>query len=84
VADYRCAIAFVDTDGTELMAEGCCDGQIKLAPRGTNGFGYDPYFYPQAYPDRTMAELTLEEKQQISHRGKALKALSQKLEAGRK
>lgn len=83
-ADYRCAIAFVDTDGTELMAEGRCDGQIKLAPRGTNGFGYDPYFYPQAYPDRTMAELTLEEKQQISHRGKALKALSQKLEAGRK
>ncbi len=83
-ADYRCAIAFVDTDGTELMAEGRCDGQIKLAPRGTNGFGYDPYFYPQAYPDRTMAELTLQEKQQISHRGKALKALSQKLEAGRK
>ena len=65
-----------------LTAEGRCDGQIKLTPRGTNGFGYDPYFYPQEYPGRTMAELTLAEKQQISHRGKALKVLAQKLEAG--
>lgn len=81
-ADYRCAIAFVDEDGAVLTAEGRCDGQIKLTPRGTNGFGYDPYFYPQEYPGRTMAELTLAEKQQISHRGKALKVLAKKLEAG--
>ena len=81
-ADYRCAIAFVDEDGAVLTAEGRCDGPIKLTPRGTNGFGYDPYFYPQEYPGRTMAELTLAEKQQISHRGKALKVLVQKLEAG--
>ncbi|SFT59658.1 XTP/dITP diphosphohydrolase [Selenomonas sp. GACV-9] len=80
-ADYRCAIAFVGLDGMELAADGRCDGQIKLAPKGENGFGYDPYFYPQEYPGRTMAELTLEEKQRISHRGKALKALSRELEA---
>lgn len=79
-ADYRCAIAFVGEDGTLLEAEGRCDGNVKLAPKGSNGFGYDPYFYPQEYPGRTMAEITLEEKQQISHRGKALSDLSVKLE----
>lgn len=79
-ADYRCAIAFAGTDGTLLEAEGRCDGSVRLSPKGTGGFGYDPYFYPQEYPDRTMAELTLAEKQQISHRGKALAELSVKLE----
>lgn len=79
-ADYRCAIVFAGMDGTLLEADGRCDGWVKLSPKGTGGFGYDPYFYPQAYPGRTMAELTLEEKQQISHRGKALADLFAKLE----
>ena len=81
-ADYRCALVFEDTDGTILTAEGRVDGTIHLTPRGTGGFGYDPYFYvPQ--PDgkeKTMAELTLEEKDAISHRGKALRQLVSKLE----
>ena len=78
-ADYRCAVAFADADGTLLEADGRCDGIVKLSPKGENGFGYDPYFYPQEYPDCTMAELTLAEKQQISHRGRALAKLSVKL-----
>lgn len=80
-ADYRCAVAFVDMDGTLLEADGRCEGRVKLSPKGVNGFGYDPYFYPQEYPGCTMAELTCAEKQQISHRGKALAELSVKLEA---
>ena len=79
-ADYRCALAFIGADGKTLTAEGRCDGQVKLTAKGKNGFGYDPYFYPVEYPGRTMAELTLEEKQVISHRGKALKELATALE----
>ena len=79
-ADYRCALVFMGTDGKVLTAEGRCDGQVKLLAKGENGFGYDPYFYPLEYPGRTMAELTLEEKQVISHRGKALKELAKALE----
>lgn len=79
-ADYRCALVFIGTDGKVLTADGRCDGQVKLLAKGENGFGYDPYFYPLEYPGRTMAELTLEEKQVISHRGKALKELAKALE----
>lgn len=73
-ADYRCALVFVDTDGSELIADGRCDGTVRQEPRGTNGFGYDPYFY--LGKDRTMAEMTLAEKDEISHRGKALRELA--------
>lgn len=79
-ADYRCALVFIGADGKTFTADGRCDGRVKLAAKGANGFGYDPYFYPEEYPGRTMAELTLEEKQAISHRGKALSELAAALE----
>lgn len=71
-AQYACALALCAPDGT-LRAEfaGTCAGEIALSPRGSGGFGYDPLFW---LPDRgcTMAELTPQEKQAISHRGQAL------------
>ena len=80
-ANYRCALCFVDTDGHTVTAEGRCDGVVKKIPQGNGGFGYDPYFYTNEYAGRTMAELTLQEKNRISHRGRALRRLVQQLEA---
>ena len=76
-ADYRCVLAFIDEDGTELVTEGRCDGTIHVVPHGMGGFGYDPYFYVD--DERTMADITLEEKQKISHRGAALRDMCDKL-----
>ena len=81
-ADYRCALVFEDTDGTVLTADGRVDGTVRLVPRGDGGFGYDPYFYVprDGGREKTMAELTLAEKDAISHRGRALRELVQELE----
>ncbi len=78
-AHYTCAIALVWPDGRELTAEDCLFGEIARDERGTNGFGYDPLFL---LPERGLrtAELSPEEKNRISHRGKALRALVRKLE----
>ena len=76
-AAYRCALAFVDTDGTEILTSGKISGTIKNVAKGTGGFGYDPYFYIDA--NRTMAEISPAEKNQISHRGAALKEMMIKL-----
>ena len=76
-ADYRCVLAFVDTDGTELLTEGKIGGKIKTVPQGNGGFGYDPYFYID--DNRTMAQLATDEKNLISHRGKALREMVLKL-----
>ena len=76
-AAYRCALAFVDTDGTEILTSGKIAGTIKNVAKGTGGFGYDPYFYIDA--NRTMAEISPAEKNQISHRGAALKEMMIKL-----
>ena len=76
-ADYRCALCFVDTDGTEIVASGIVHGTIKNVARGEGGFGYDPYFYLDE--SKTMAELTLDEKDAISHRGAALREFVPKL-----
>jgi XTP/dITP diphosphohydrolase len=62
-------------DGRELVVEEAMEGRIIDAPRGTNGFGYDPIFVPDGHT-RTSAELTSEEKDAISHRGKAFRALA--------
>lgn len=59
-----------------LAVTGSCEGSIALEPRGENGFGYDPLFHPDDAPCRSMAELTMGEKNAISHRGNALAALS--------
>lgn len=76
-AAYRCVLAFADTDGTVLTAEGSCTGVIRPEARGNGGFGYDPFFYIE--DKKTMAELTLAEKDAISHRGKALRKMTTQL-----
>ncbi|MCS7173326.1 MAG: XTP/dITP diphosphatase [Armatimonadetes bacterium] len=70
-ARYRAVVAVALPDGTVRTFEGTCEGRIALAPRGSEGFGYDPIFY---VPDlgRTVAELEPHEKDRISHRGKAM------------
>ncbi len=78
-ARFVCAIACVLPDGRELTAEEAFEGAIGYEEKGENGFGYDPVFY---LPDRGCysAELTPEEKNAISHRGKALRVMRAKLE----
>jgi XTP/dITP diphosphohydrolase len=63
-------------DGRELVAEGAVDGVIATAPRGDGGFGYDPVFVPDGSGGRTFAEMTIEEKNGISHRGRAVRAIA--------
>ena len=65
-----------------VSVTGTCEGHIARHPRGDKGFGYDPLFLPDAVPGRSMAELTLEEKTAISHRGAALRKLAEALRAG--
>lgn len=79
---YVCVLAHVTADGAELLAEGRCEGELTLEPRGTGGFGYDPAFVPRdtgPEDDRTMAELAPAEKHAISHRGRAARALASAL-----
>jgi XTP/dITP diphosphohydrolase len=76
-AAFVCAVAFVDGE-REIFTEGTMRGRLIRAPRGTNGFGYDPIFVPDGY-DVTSAELPSDEKDRISHRGKALRALAETL-----
>jgi XTP/dITP diphosphohydrolase len=72
---YVCVIAYVDGE-EERLFEGRCTGTLAADPRGDGGFGYDPAFVPDDIADgRTMAELTPEEKDAISHRGRAARAL---------
>ena len=73
-ARYRCVALLAYPDGREVYAEGLCEGTLVSKPRGAGGFGYDPIFVPAGW-DRTMAELTDDEKDRISHRGRALRAL---------
>lgn len=73
---YVCVIAHVGPDGAEELFEGDCRGTMAPEPRGTGGFGYDPVFLPAEYGgSRTMAELSAAEKDEISHRGRAARAL---------
>lgn len=69
-ARFRCAITIAEPSGYSQTVEGTIEGQIADAPRGNNGFGYDPIFYLPALA-KTMAELTSEQKNRISHRGQA-------------
>ena len=75
VARFRSVVVLVAEDGSETIASGACEGAIGFEPRGAGGFGYDPLFLPAATPGRTMAQLELAEKNAISHRGAALRAL---------
>jgi XTP/dITP diphosphohydrolase len=81
---YVCALAYVDPQsGVERIFEGSCEGRMAAARRGSGGFGYDPVFVPDAGDGRTMAELDPDEKDAISHRGAAIRALARWLESGR-
>jgi XTP/dITP diphosphohydrolase len=74
---YVCALAYVDPQsGEERLFEGRCEGRMAAQPRGDGGFGYDPVFIPDAADGRTMAELEPAEKDAISHRGVAIRALA--------
>ena len=73
-AAFHCAAAVAMPDGEERVVEGMLEGTLITEPRGSNGFGYDPIFTPRGYV-LTTAELTPEEKDAISHRGHAFRAL---------
>jgi XTP/dITP diphosphohydrolase len=82
---YVSLIALVDEGGNESIFEGRCEGTLAGEPRGTGGFGYDPAFVPDDTgpgDQRTMAELSPEEKNAISHRGRAARALATHLGIG--
>lgn len=83
-ARFVCAACCVYPDGREITVRGECEGTIAKESRGSGGFGYDPVFLPLAAnaddaEQRTMAELPSEKKDEISHRGKALKALAERI-----
>ncbi|MBM3132599.1 MAG: XTP/dITP diphosphatase [Chloroflexi bacterium] len=79
-AQFRCVIAIAFSDDRLVLCKGECPGVIAFEPKGTNGFGYDPVFY---FPEfgKTMAELSLEQKNEISHRGKAARKAREFLRA---
>ena len=79
-ARYRCVAACAWPGGDEVSVEETCEGWLIEDPRGTGGFGYDPIFVPDGYQS-TMAELEPAQKNQISHRGKAFRALKARLAA---
>ena len=78
-ARFVCVIALSFPDGRSETFSGYCGGSIGREPGGSNGFGYDPVFYPEGY-DRTFAEMADSEKDALSHRGEALKKLSEYLQ----
>lgn len=74
-ARFRCVVTLI-IDGEKHYFEGALEGRIARTRSGNGGFGYDPVFIPDEYPDRTLADITEEEKNAISHRGKALRAMA--------
>jgi XTP/dITP diphosphohydrolase len=77
---YVCVIAHVGADGSERTFEATTSGTVAAEPRGDGGFGYDPLFVPEPGDGRTMAELSDAEKDAISHRGRAARALMEWLD----
>jgi len=75
LARFRCWVAVVKPDGETRFSEGICPGEIIPEERGQNGFGYDPIFFlPEL--GKTMAELSMEEKNRLSHRARAVRAMA--------
>ncbi len=80
-AQFVCTLVFIDENGDEIVTTGEVKGKIGFEPKGDEGFGYDPLFYPDELGgDITFAEAGLEEKNQISHRARAVLALKKQLE----
>jgi XTP/dITP diphosphohydrolase len=73
-ARFRCVLAYVNAD-VERTVDGSCTGTIGLVEVGSEGFGYDPLFFPEGHKGRSMAQLSMEEKNTISHRGRAFSQL---------
>ena len=76
-AHFTCAICCILPNGEKIEVEGVCEGSISFEPHGNGGFGYDPIF---KYGNKSYAELSPDEKDLISHRGKALRKLKAELE----
>lgn len=79
-ARFRTVALVAFPDGRQVMAEGLVEGSISSMPRGSGGFGYDPIFVPEGGGERTFAEMTRDEKNGLSHRGRAFGALAAALE----
>jgi len=75
-ARFKTVVTLILADGEPRFFEGVCEGSIARGKRGTGGFGYDPVFLPDAYPGRTLAEVSEEEKNAVSHRGRAIRAMA--------
>ena len=75
-ARFHTVITLILPDGQPRFFEGVCEGAIARQKSGSGGFGYDPVFLPDAYPGRTLAEVSEEEKNAVSHRGRALRAMA--------
>lgn len=82
-ARFRCVVTLL-IGGAPHYFEGTCEGSIAVSKAGCGGFGYDPVFIPDAWPDRTLAELSPEDKNAISHRGQALRLMSEWLRTNSK
>ena len=82
-ARFRTVVTLILADGQTRFFEGICEGVIAREKRGSGGFGYDPVFLPDAYPGRTLAEVSEEEKNAVSHRGRAIRAMADWLKASR-
>ena len=76
-ARFHTVVTLILADGQPRFFEGVCKGSIGREKRGSGGFGYDPVFLPDAYPGRTLAEVSEEEKNAVSHRGQALRAMAE-------
>ena len=79
---FACTLVFIDEDGTEVSAEGTIEGKIGYGLQGDGGFGYDPLFWPDVFDGScTLAEVPQSRKNEVSHRGNALRQLRSQLEA---
>ena len=79
-ARFVCVLVFIDEDGSETVAKGCVEGRIGYEEEGSNGFGYDPLFLPEYFGySQTLAEVSQDAKNKISHRGNALRELKKYL-----
>lgn len=80
-ARFVCTLVFIDEDSTESVARGTVEGRIGYAPQGDGGFGYDPLFWPDVFEGKcTLAEVPQARKNEVSHRGNALRTLRAQLE----
>lgn len=79
-ASFKCALAFIDEEGSEFTCEGTVDGRLGFEPEGEDGFGYDPIFFPKEYDYKlSFGQVSAEEKAKISHRARAVAKLREKL-----